>query len=430
MNARSIYLLRTAVTAISSGLIFIGLSAYYIRQVGMSPLQLVLVGTAIELTCFLFEVPTGVVADTYSRKWSVIIGGVLVGVCYVITGLAPVFIAIIVAEIIRGIGETFISGAGDAWITDEVGADNVGALFLRAGQLWPVFGLIGSFASVLLASKFGYAVPILIGATMTIALAAFSAFAMPETGFVRPPVEARPGASLREHGRSMMTTFRDGAKLVRGTPVLVLLLLVELVRGASSEGFDRLSEAHLLTSFNLPVLSLPGFGQLDSIAWFFVLEVIGAILSFTVLEVARRRIDMNNHAALAKAMMVAYGVVVIVTLGFALTGNFAVALGALVVRGLCWSLAGPIAGVWMNQSITDSRVRATVLSMNGQANALGQIAGGPGVGAVGNLFGIRAAIALASMLLAPTLALFGRTIQRRLPTTDDMATDATIAVAK
>ena len=426
MNARSIYLLRTAITAIANGLIFIGLSAYYIRTVGMSPLQLVLVGTAIEATCFLFEVPTGVVADTFSRKWSVIIGGVLVGACYIITGLAPVFIAIVIAEIVRGIGETFISGAGDAWITDEVGADNVGALFLRAGQVWPIFGLIGSFASVLLASKFGYAVPILIGATMTIGLAAVSAFAMPETGFAPTP------RGERTTFQTMWDTFRNGAKLVRATPVLVLFVLVELVRGASSEGFDRLSEAHLLTSFNLPALSLPGFGQLDPIAWFFVLEVIGAILSLTVLEVARRRIDMNNHAGLAKAMMVAYGIVMVVTLTFALTGNVVVALGALVARGLCWSLAGPIAGAWMNQSITDSRVRATVLSMNSQANALGQIAGGPGVGAVGNLFGIRAAIALSSILLAPTLALFGRTIRRQTLTSDISAgaTEVVSAAAK
>jgi len=174
----------------------------------------------------------------------------------------------------------------------------------------------------------------------------------------------------------------------------------------------------------------PSFGRLDPIAWFAVLEVIGAILSLTVLEVVRRKINMANHAALAKTMMSAYGIVIVATLAFALTGNVALALGALVVRGLCWSLAGPIAGAWINQSITDSRVRATVLSMNSQANALGQIAGGPGVGAVGNLFGIRAAIALAGMLLTPTLALFARTIRRRSLTSDIDAADPAVAVAK
>jgi hypothetical protein len=77
----------------------------------------------------------------------------------------------------------------------------------------------------------------------------------------------------------------------------------------------------------------------------------------------------------------------------------------------------------MNQNI-DSRIRATVLSMNGQANALGQIAGGPGIGWVGNAYGIRAAIALAGILLTPSLALIYRTIKR-----DSLTSDASITPA-
>jgi MFS family permease len=412
MRATSIYYLREAVSALASGLIFIGLSAYYIRDVGMSPLQLVLVGTAIELTCFLFEVPTGILADTYSRKWSVLIGGFLIGICYVITGLAPFFIAIVVAEVIRGIGETFISGAGEAWITDEVGAENVGALFMRSGQLWPIFNLIGVFASVLLATHFGYAAPILLGAMITIVLAAFSIFAMPETGFVRPAVETHRGASLRGQGRSMIMTFREGARAIRFTPVLLLLVGMELFIGASSEGFDRLSEAQYLITLQLPPLTLPVVGTLDPIAWFALFSVVWTVLGVTFLEIAKRRVTFENHAKVAKAMFVFNAIIIAATLGFALAGNFIVAFGMELIRGLSYSLLRPIAATWMNQNI-ESRVRATVLSMNGQANALGQIFGGPGIGWIGNAFGIRAAIAAAGLLLTPALALFGRTIRRQ-----------------
>jgi DHA3 family tetracycline resistance protein-like MFS transporter len=410
MNAKSIFYLREAVSALASGLIFIGLSAYYIRDVGMSPLQLVLVGTAIELTCFLFEVPTGVLADTYSRKWSVLIGGFLIGVCYVITGLAPFFIAIVIAEVIRGIGETFISGAGEAWITDEVGAEHVGALFMRSGQLWPIFNLIGVFASVLIATRFGYATPILLGATITIALAAFSIFAMPETGFKPQPHDDKP------LGDRMFGTFREGARVIRFTPVLLLLMGMELFIGASSEGFDRLAEAQYLVTLQLPPLTLPVVGTLDPIAWFALFNVVWTILGVTVLEVAKRRVSFENHAKVAKAMFAFNAVIIIATLGFALAGNFIVAFGMELVRGLSYSLLRPIAATWMNQNI-ESRVRATVLSMNGQANALGQIFGGPGIGWVGNAFGIRAAIAMAGLLLTPALALFARTIRRKSLTT-------------
>ena len=48
--------------------------------VGLSPLQMVLVGTILEISAFVFEIPTGIVADLYSRRVSVIIGFALVGI--------------------------------------------------------------------------------------------------------------------------------------------------------------------------------------------------------------------------------------------------------------------------------------------------------------------------------------------------------------
>ena len=48
--------------------------------------------------------------------------------------------------------------------------------------------------------------------------------------------------------------------------------------------------------------------------------------------------------------------------------------------------------IWLNEQITDSSVRATVLSISGQADAIGQAGGGPVLGVVGNLWGIRAAL--------------------------------------
>ena len=397
--------MRAGFSAFATGMIFIGLSAYYIRDVGMSPLRLVLVGTAIELTCFLFEVPTGVVADSWSRKGSVLIGGFMIGVCYIITGLAPFFIAIIVAEIIRGIGETFVSGAEEAWITDEVGADNVGGLFMRSGQVFSIFNLIGVWTSVFLASAFGYALPILLGALMLIGLAAVCIYIMPETNFKPAP---RGDKSV---GQSMFGTFKTGAIAVRTTPVLLLLVVLELFIGASSEGFDRLSEAQYLTTLQLPPMQVPLIGTLDPIAWFGLFTTISAIIGVTLLEVARRRVNFTDHAKVAKAVFAFNVIIIVATLGFALAGNFIVAFGMELVRGMAYSLMRPIAATWMNQNI-ESRVRATVLSMNGQANALGQIAGGPGIGWVGNAFGIRAAIALAGILLTPSLALIYRTVRR------------------
>ena len=64
----------------------------------------------------------------------------------------PVFVPILLAEIVRGIGETCISGAHQAWIADEVGSARVTAIYLRAGQVRRIMWLVGIAASVGLAS--------------------------------------------------------------------------------------------------------------------------------------------------------------------------------------------------------------------------------------------------------------------------------------
>jgi hypothetical protein len=62
---RTWYLLRGA-SAFGDTLVWVLAPVYFVTTVGMSPLQLVLVGTFMELTVFLFEVPTGIVADVYT----------------------------------------------------------------------------------------------------------------------------------------------------------------------------------------------------------------------------------------------------------------------------------------------------------------------------------------------------------------------------
>jgi MFS family permease len=91
LRADTVYLLLEGVMSFAFGLVFTVTGVYFVTVVGMNPLQLVLVGTALELTAFLFEIPTGTVADTYSRRLSVIIGIFVLGAAFVLRGLAPVF---------------------------------------------------------------------------------------------------------------------------------------------------------------------------------------------------------------------------------------------------------------------------------------------------------------------------------------------------
>jgi MFS transporter, DHA3 family, tetracycline resistance protein len=71
----------------------------------------------------------------------------------------------------------------------------------------------------------------------------------------------------------------------------------------------------------------------------------------------------------------------------------------------------PLYLTWLNRNIEDSSVRATVTSMVNQTGAVGEIAGGPGVGVVGTVVSLRAALVVAGALLTPAVALYGRALR-------------------
>ncbi|MDE2992687.1 MAG: MFS transporter, partial [Chloroflexota bacterium] len=153
-NRRSylVYLFLGLAYTVCTSMIYPILPVYYVQEVGMNPLQLVLVGTTLEATILLFEVPTGVVADTYGRRLSVIVGEVLIGTGWVIQGSFPSFALVLLAAVIRGVGDTFISGALDAWIADEVGEEHLAQAYLRYGQARRVGFFAGIGVGVALAS--------------------------------------------------------------------------------------------------------------------------------------------------------------------------------------------------------------------------------------------------------------------------------------
>ena len=116
---------------------------YQVETVGLNPLQLILVGTVLEATIFAFEIPTGVVADVYSRRLSVVIGLVLTGAGFLLAGSIPLFGALLAASVVGGLGATFLSGARTAWLADEIGTERLPQALMRGSQASLVGGLAG-----------------------------------------------------------------------------------------------------------------------------------------------------------------------------------------------------------------------------------------------------------------------------------------------
>jgi DHA3 family tetracycline resistance protein-like MFS transporter len=403
LDAYKVYLFLETAMALIFAMIFTASMVYQINVARLSPLQLVLVGTTLELSVFLFEVPTGVVADVYSRRLSVIIGMALIGSGFILEGSFPIFWSILLAQLLWGIGYTFTSGATQAWITDEIGEAAANKAFLRSSQLSQISALLGIGAGMILGAL-RVNLPILVGGSALILLAVFLTLVMPETGFHPTPRQDR---STWQH---MADTFRDGLGMVSRRPALYTILLIGFFYGLYSEGLDRLWTKHMLEGF-----AQPDWLQAQPVVFIGAIQAVGMLLSSAALGLLHRRVDTESHLATARSLLAITGVLISSVLAFALAPWLIVALIARWIISVTRAMIDPLYTAWVNQRL-DSRVRATVLSMGGQVDAIGQVAGGPVVGAIGNALSVSAAITVSGVLLTPVLALYARTLRQESDT--------------
>jgi hypothetical protein len=224
---------------------------------------------------------------------------------------------------------------------------------------------------------------------------------MPEHHFTRPEREATTSAL-----RDAVTTARRGATLVRSTPILVLVLGIFVFTGAFEEGFDRLWEAQLLLEVGLPEL-----GPLGDVGWFGILGATTLVLSFLVAAPLVKHLEALDRQRLAKLLLGLHAVLMLGALGFALAGSLALAVVTYLVTTVVRDLTAPTFQTWLNGTITDSSVRATVLSITSIAGSAGEWGGGPALGLVGTRWSVRVALATGALLLAPTLLLFARAVR-------------------
>jgi len=391
---RTYYVLNAVATGCFS-LSFAVNMVYMATEVGLDPLQLVLVGTALELTCFLFEVPTGIVADLYSRRASVLIGFALIGGGLLLQAV-PLFAAVLGAQVVWGIGYTFTSGASQAWIADEVGQDRGAQVFTREQQVNLAAGFTGTLAAGLL-SLLDLVVPMVLSGLGFLALTLWLLRVMPEHNFSPTP------RGQRETFRHMAATFRAGLHLARWRPVVRGLLLVSLVVGLASEAFDRLWLVRIVQDFPLP----PLLGSDNVGSWFALFGLAGsAVALLASLGVNRLGLARLGTISPGKVLAVLGAIHVVSVLGVALGGSLWLVLAAFWLRGAVYAVAAPVEAAWLTRELR-ADTRATVLSMNGQVNAVGEILGGPPLGALAGRTSVPAALAVSAGLLSPVVAIYG-----------------------
>jgi MFS transporter, DHA3 family, tetracycline resistance protein len=395
-DPRRIYYAIAFTQAGASTLAYLLHALFLIDRVHVDPLGLVLVGTVMEATALVFEVPTGIVADIVSRRLSVQIGFTIMASAWLLEAAIPTFAVVLLSQVLWTIGYTFTSGATQAWLAGEIGDDHVRPVLIRASQVRKMTA-IGAIPVAIALGAVSLRLPIFAAAVVAFALAALLVLEMPETGFVRGRVRR-----LRE---SMLATAGDGLHAIRGRTVLALMLPVAMFLGASSEAIDRLWVKHVGTiGLDLTTRS--------SIVTIGVVEGLGLLGGALILQAVRRRVDVRDEQRLTRLLIVLLTLQTAAMFAFGLVGAAAVALPLFLAYDIARGTQDSLYEAWLVPLIPQD-VRATVLSTYGQADALGQVVGGPIIGLIAARRSTAAAMVTGAAFLVPALGVFVA-IRRRI----------------
>lgn len=349
-------------------------------DLGLSPIQLIALGTLMETTILVSEIPTGVVADVISRRLSVIISFVLMGSAIVLAGLTESFVLLAGTQMLWGLGWTFQSGAETAWITDELGGhDEVEGLILRRARLQFVFSIVGMAGGAALAAATTLPTAIVAIGSIMLGWAALLTVVMPEHGFER--VRGDTWAQF-------LSTLRAGAQRVRRVPALRILTVVVVLGAFGGEVMDRL-DIRRLDQVGLP-------SDIDEVVLISVIACLEAVAGFVFLWRVEKGLT-GDRIPLGAGMLF-----VVSATGAALLGLVAVlpvAAAGLVLQGGLRSALEPVYVAWGNAH-APSETRATVHSFVGQADAGGEIVGGLLLGWVATASTVPTAMTVSVVLFA------------------------------
>ena len=351
-NAYSIYLLFRFSFSMLLSMATVLSVVYHLNVVRLNAFQLVLVGTVLETACFLLEIPTGVVADLYSRRRSVLIGIFLYGIGFVMEGALPWFATVLLAQIVWGCGDTFITGALEACIASEETGKPMDEVFLRGGQLAQLGSVVGVVSGTLL-GNINLQLPLILAGVLYLLLGLVFTRIMPETNF-SPALEERQGL---------------------------------------------LSTAHFLEDTVMPAI-----GLLNSVTWFGVMNLIGSTLGIFASQLLISHIEKRGTVSRTGLVMFTCAGYMICLALFALSRSFWFMLGVFLLAGLMRTMKEPVLTAWMNDHV-DEKMRATVFSTSGQLDSFGQIIGGPIVGLVAQQASVSWGLVCTALLLLPALFL-------------------------
>ena len=391
------YLLLVLGNTLAASLIW-GINTIFLLDAGLSNLEAFAANAFFTAGMVLFEVPTGIVADTVGRRASYLLGTVTLATSTLLYVLlwrieAP-FWQWAVVSILIGLGFTFFSGAVEAWLVDALTATGftgeLESVFARGQIVGGGAMLAGSVAGGFIAEQTSLGVPFVLRAAVLIVMFAVAFKLMKDVGFT-PVTGARP---LQEMRRIATASIDYGWRV----PAVKWLMVEALATGGVG-----IYAFYALQPYLLELYGDPNAYQIAGL----VAAIVAAaqILGGLAAPRIRRLFDRRTSALIATA---ALSVVTLALIGT--VDSFWPDLGLIVVWGLLFAASQPIRQTYLN-GLIPSRQRATILSFDSMMGSTGGVWAQPVLGRAADVWGYATSYVLGagiSALAIPCLALSRR----------------------
>ena len=390
------YYTLTALYTLSVSVIW-GINTLFLMAAGLDIFQVMLVNAVFTAGMVLFEVPTGVVADTIGRKVSFLL---CIGVLFITTLLYVAaahfswgvwgFVGI---SVLIGLGFTFFTGAVEAWLVDALvhtGYDgSTEKVFARGQSIFSAAMLVGTVGGGLL-GQVHLSIPYLVRAGLLFPTFFIVLFLMKDLGF-----EGRP-LTASSFGSEARKVFLDGIKYGWNNPVIRLCVLVSFV-----EGFFFIFGWYSWQRYFLDLLA-------RELVW--VAGIVSALMSLSMIlgNTLMDRVVRDNAsrpAILAVNSVIRASVIVVAGLLGAVMPSenrgvllFSVVVFLYLLYGVSFGLSNPIRMAFVNRHIPSAQ-RATVLSVDSLFNEGGGMIGQTGLGYLSRKVSIPAAWMLGGLVL-------------------------------
>ncbi|MGB1585868.1 MAG: MFS transporter [Thermoplasmatota archaeon] len=353
------YLAVVGLFNLSASLIW-GVNTLFLLEAGLSLTQTFIANAFYTLGMVIFEIPTGVVADTLGRRTSFLASLVILCIgtlAYVLLASLPVSMLLwAVASIFLGLGFTFYSGAVEAWVVDAMAAAGhqgpMDTVFARGGQVQGATMLLGTLGGGFLAT-IDLAWPYLVRAILLVLCFLVAWRAMHDLGFDARPFRVRQVP--REMRRVLGDSLDDGWR----RPAVRLLLLISMIHwGFLIWGWYAWQ---------------PHFVALaDGKIW--IAGAVAAAVSVTMIlgngfgpRIAAWIGDRSWHLAIAQVFFIA-GLA-----GVAIADSFWPAVLSFLGAMMAFGIHEPVRTAMLH-ALIPSRTRATVISFGGlMASAAGVV---------------------------------------------------------